>query len=75
LAQKYKPGQTLNCMILDIDISKKIADLKEISGKSKDSGKELKAGQKIKAVVELSKDGFCILAFKTQRNSLALMIN
>lgn len=50
---------------MDIDTNKKIADLKEVGSKTKDSAKELKAGQKMKAIVELNKDGWCVLAFKT----------
>ena len=82
LSSKYKPGQSLKCRVLDIDYSKKIADLKELSDKTSgevvikaSSKKAMKPEHKTKAIVELNKEGYLVVSVKSSRSTLGLCIH
>ena len=73
LGQKYKPGQTVHCRVMDIDQVKKIADLKEVKADTADEDtKTFKEGAKVKAIVELNKEGYLVLALKNARHKLGI---
>ena len=65
---KYKVGQSLTCRVLDVDKSKNIVDLKEVSSDEKAPKKsvELKVSAKkaVNATVELDKDDYMVLSVK-----------
>ena len=61
----YKVGSVLECIVLDIDMSKMIVDLSERLAESKE--KEAPQGNQ-KAVVELNKEQYLIVTFKKARN-------
>ena len=71
---KYKQGQTLSCVVLDIDPVKNIADLSEklLCVKTKDH--EVKVGKTYKALVELNKESYLILSIKNNRKKLGICI-
>ena len=73
-SKKYKPGQQLTCKVLDVDPVKKIADLSEKLASMKSSGKTIAVGSTGKAVIELLKDNYAILSFKSNRKALGLCI-
>ena len=57
----------LDCIVLDIDTGKKIADLSERLAETKSSkDKEIKDGDQ-KAIVELNKEQYLIVTFKKSR--------
>lgn len=66
----------MKCRILDVDYSKKIADLKELSKtESTTSVKQFKSETKQKCVVELNKGRYLVVSFKSSRNTLGLILN
>lgn len=75
LNTKYKPGQILTCRVLDIDAVKKIADLKEIDSSKAPKSKEFKEGERSKAIVELNKEGYLVVALKGNRAALGICLN
>lgn len=77
LKNKYKVGQKLTCKILDIDTSKKIADLKEVQEGTKEeqaNHKKIKPDSKQKVIVELNKDGYLIVSLKSNRSILGICL-
>jgi ribosomal protein S1 len=73
--QKYKSGQSLTCRVLDIDISKKIADLKEVETSKSHTQKDFKLDQTQKGIVELNKDGYIVVSLKSCRTTLGICLN
>ena len=69
---KYKQGQALKCVILDVDPLKKIADLSEKTFKKSD--KDIKVGSSCKAIVELNKDSYLICSLKNNRKKFGICI-
>ena len=69
---KYKQGQALKCVILDVDPLKKIADLSEKTFKKSD--KDIKVGSTCKAIVELNKDSYLICSLKNNRMKFGICI-
>jgi ribosomal protein S1 len=69
---KYKQGQALKCVILDVDPNKKIADLSEKTFKKSD--KDIKVGSSCKAIVELNKDSYLICSLKNNRKKFGICI-
>lgn len=69
---KYKQGQALKCVILDVDPLKKIADLSEKTFKKSD--KDIIVGSSCKAIVELNKDSYLICSLKNNRKKFGICI-
>jgi len=69
---KYKQGQAVKCVILDVDPVKKIADLSEKTFKKSD--KEIQVGSSCKAIVELNKDSYLICSLKNNRRKFGICI-
>ena len=67
----------MKCRVLDIDYSKKIADLKELTEKSSSDvvSKSMNPDHKTKVIVELNKDGYLVVSVKSSRSTLGLCIH
>jgi hypothetical protein len=64
----------LQCLVLDIDPVKKIADLSEKIVTAKNKGQEVKVGQTQKAIVELNKESHLVLSMKNNRRAIGVCI-
>ena len=64
----------MQCLVLDIDPVKKIADLSEKIVTAKNKGQEVKVGQTQKAIVELNKESHLVLSMKNNRRAIGVCI-
>jgi len=74
ISKKYKQGQKIKCRVLDIDPTKKMADLSEKLAEGKSGKKEPKVGDECKVVVELNKDSFVVVSLKQNRSKIGFCI-
>lgn len=74
-SKKFKPGHSIKCRVLDVDPTKKMADLSEKLGDVKEGKKkEAKVGDEHKAIVELNKDSFVVMSLKSDRSKIGFCI-
>lgn len=73
--KQYKVGQEIDCIVLDIDTGKMIADLSErLADPSAKAPKDLSTDKPHKAIVELNKEQYLIVTFKKARGQVGVCI-
>ena len=62
----------IKCIVIDVDPSKRIADLSEKLVSVKSKSEKVKVGSTCKAIVELNKDSYLIASLKNNRKSIGI---
>lgn len=71
--KKYKEGQEINCVLLDVDNDKQMLDLSErLCSVDKSAASKIK--ENAKAVVEVVKENYMIVSMKADRTQFAVCL-